>query len=78
MKDIRDLDLAQITDSLKEWGEPTFRAKQIYQWLWQKGATDFDAMTNLSKPLRDKLKENFSFAVTTIHTAQKSVDGTIK
>ena len=78
MKDIRDLDLTQITDALKEWGEPSFRAKQIYQWLWQKGATDFDAMTNLSKPLRDKLKENFSFAITTIHTAQKSSDGTIK
>ena len=78
MKDIRDLDLSQITDSLKEWGEPSFRAKQIYQWLWQKGATDFDAMTNLSKTLRDKLKENFSFTITTVHTAQKSSDGTIK
>lgn len=35
--DIRDLDVLQITEALKAMGEPSFRAKQIHQWLWQKG-----------------------------------------
>lgn len=76
--DIRDLDLPQLTDALKALGEPGFRAKQIHQWLWQKGARSFEAMTNLSKPLREKLAESFTFHVAKIHTAQHSKDGTIK
>ena len=76
--DIRDLDVLQITEALKAMGEPSFRAKQIYQWLWQKGARSFEEMTNLSKPLREKLAEAFTFHVAKIHTAQHSKDGTIK
>ena len=76
--DIRDLEIPQITEALKAMGEPSFRAKQIYQWLWQKGARSFEEMTNLSKPLREKLTDNFSFNVVKIHTAQHSKDGTIK
>jgi len=59
-------------------GEPSFRAKQIHQWLWQKGARSFEEMTNLSKSLREKLAEAFTFHVAKIHTAQHSKDGTIK
>ena len=77
-KDIRDLEIPQITEALKAMGEPSFRAKQIYQWLWQKGARSFEEMTNLSKPLREKLHEAFTFHVAKIHTAQHSKDGTIK
>ena len=76
--DIRDLDVLQITEALKAMGEPSFRAKQIHQWLWQKGARSFEEMTNLSKPLREKLAEAFTFHVAKIHTAQHSKDGTIK
>lgn len=76
--DIRELDLIQLTDALKAMGEPSFRAKQIHQWLWQKGARQFDEMTNLSKPLREKLTDAFTFHVAKIHTAQHSKDGTIK
>ena len=61
--DIRDLDVLQITEALKAMGEPSFRAKQIHQWLWQKGARSFEEMTNLSKPLREKLAEAFKFHV---------------
>ena len=52
-KDIRALTLQEITDLLKAKGEAKFRAKQIYEWLWQKPAHNFDDMSNLSKPLRD-------------------------
>jgi 23S rRNA (adenine2503-C2)-methyltransferase len=76
--DIRDLDVEQITEALKAMGEPSFRAKQIHQWLWQKGARNFEEMTNLSKSLREKLAEAFTFHVAKIHTAQHSKDGTIK
>lgn len=76
--DIRDLDVLQITEALKAMGEPSFRAKQIHQWLWQKGARSFEEMTNLSKSLREKLAAAFTFHVAKIHTAQHSKDGTIK
>ena len=78
MKDIRDLTLEDLTQLFKELGEPAFRAKQVHQWLWQKGALSFEEMSNLPKSLREKLQENFNFHITTILTAQKSMDGTIK
>lgn len=78
MKDIRDLSIEELTELFKELGEPAFRAKQVHQWLWQKGALSFEEMSNLPKSLREKLQENFSFHITKIHTAQKSIDGTIK
>ena len=78
MKDIRELDLKELENALKELGQPSFRAKQIWQWLWQKGVRNFEDMTNLSKDLRQVLKDNFTFHATEIITAQYSSDGTIK
>lgn len=63
---------------MKEGGQQAFRAKQIWQWLWQKGASDFNAMTNLSKSLRAWLDEHFMINGISIDTLQKSNDGTIK
>ncbi len=77
-KDIRALSLSEITDILKQKGEATFRAKQIYEWLWQKTAHTFDDMSNLSKPLRDWLKETFVINAVTISDQQVSNDRTIK
>ena len=77
-KDIRALSEAQIIDILKEKGEAKFRAKQIYEWLWQKTAHSFDDMSNLSKPLRDWLKENFVINAVTVSDMQVSTDRTIK
>lgn len=42
---------------LKQWGEPTFRAKQIFDWLHKKYVTEIDDMTNIPKNLREKLKQ---------------------
>lgn len=58
--------------------EPRFRAKQVYEWIWQKGAGSFNDMTNLSKELRLKLSEEFFFPALTVNATQYSADGTIK
>ena len=77
-QDIRALTEAQLVDILKEKGEAKFRAKQIYEWLWKKSAHHFDDMSNLSKPLRDWLKENFVINAVAVSDMQVSNDRTIK
>lgn len=76
--DIRQLDPQELKDYFVEIGEKPFRAKQVYEWLWKKGATSFDSMTNLSKDLRDKLNASFEIRFLQIAEAQKSNDRTIK
>lgn len=76
--DIRVKSLEDLRAFLAENGEQVFRAKQIDQWLWQKMARSFDDMTNLSKGLREKLKNNFSIIPSEVALTQKSADGTLK
>ncbi len=59
-------------------GEKPFRSKQLYRWLHQRGATSFDEMTDLSKPLRAKLSELATIVRLTKDLEQRSTDGTIK
>lgn len=75
---IYSLRLDELQQWLTENGEKAFRAGQIYEWLYDKRVKTFEEMSNLSKALRDKLKE--SFALTTLSTLikQESKDGTIK
>ena len=49
----------QLNDILVERGHKPFRTKQLWQWLYWHGVTDFDAMTNLSKDFRQKLADEF-------------------
>ena len=56
MTDIKSLNLPEITQLLCEMGEPAFRGKQVFTWL-HRGVTSFEDMSNLSKPLRQKLTE---------------------
>ena len=56
MIDIKSLNLQEMTQLLRDMGEPAFRGKQVYTWL-HKGVTSFEEMSNLSKPLRAKLQE---------------------
>ena len=58
-KDIRKLSKDQLIDQLVAMGEKKFRAKQVYEWLWKKGAHSFEEMTNLSKGFRNQLEEYF-------------------
>lgn len=77
-QDARNKTLEEWKEQLKEWGEPGFRAKQIDQWIWQKGASSFTEMTNLSKDLRAKLEEHFEILPIMEDAVQYSQDGTIK
>lgn len=72
------LDKDELQKALTDIGEKPFRAKQIWQWLYYFGETDFDKMTNLSKNLRQKLKENFTITRPKIITEQLSSDKTRK
>ncbi len=62
----------------EELGERAFRAGQLYRWIHQRGATSFDEMTDLSKALREKLKERAEIVPLVKDLEQRSVDGTIK
>lgn len=76
--DIRSLSLQQLQDHFKAMNEPTYRAKQVYQWLWEKSARTFEQMSNLSKDLRKKLDDNYSINAVEVQNAQFSNDRTIK
>jgi 23S rRNA (adenine2503-C2)-methyltransferase len=54
-KSLYELTLDQLQAALQDWGEPAFRAKQIWEWLYVQLAASCDAMTNLPKALRDQL-----------------------
>ena len=77
-KNIRELKLEELINFLKNQNIPSYRAKQIHEWLWKKRAVNFNEMTSLSLSLRDLLEQNFSLNAVKIHKAEKSNDGTIK
>ena len=69
----------ELSESLKSLGLPTFRAKQVWQWLQQKGVSSFDEMTNLSKQLRDSLSEQYVIKFCEVERKSVSaLDGTVK
>ncbi|MFN4079552.1 MAG: 23S rRNA (adenine(2503)-C(2))-methyltransferase RlmN [Saprospiraceae bacterium] len=76
--DIRALNLAQIEQKLAEWGEPRFRAAQVYAWVWERQADSFEAMSNLPKALRERLSNAFAFERLRQDLSQTSADGTVK
>ena len=77
-QDLKSMNYSEIAQALKNMGEPTFRAKQVFTWL-HKGAKSFGDMTNLSKDLRRKLDEQYYITVPEVVRKQQSAkDGTIK
>jgi 23S rRNA (adenine2503-C2)-methyltransferase len=77
-KNIRHLSLSELEQYFEALGEKKFRAKQIYEWIWQKHAHTFEDMTNLSKELRQQLAGNFSLPALKVDATQYSADGTVK
>ncbi|MFB9330561.1 23S rRNA (adenine(2503)-C(2))-methyltransferase RlmN [Paenibacillus aurantiacus] len=75
---IYDYTLEQLQDWMKENGEPTFRGGQLFDWLYVKRVTNFEEMTNLPKPLREKLNDQFQFVTLSEITRFESKDGTVK
>ncbi|MGC8702175.1 MAG: 23S rRNA (adenine(2503)-C(2))-methyltransferase RlmN [Thiomonas sp.] len=68
--------------ALVEWfarhGHAAFRARQVFRWIHQKGVADFDAMSDLAKPLRQFLREQAAVAALPVVTESRSADGTVK
>ncbi len=76
--DLYDLDRAGVETLLAGWGEPAFRARQLWDWLYLQRAASFDAMTNLAKSLRDRLAAETRLGVLDVETELESADGTVK
>ena len=72
------LSIEELTGVVTGLGEPAFRARQLWHWIYHRGVTDFTAMTTLAKSLRAKLSESYSLARPTPTVDLQSVDGTRK
>jgi 23S rRNA (adenine2503-C2)-methyltransferase len=75
---VYDLTLEQWQDWIKENGESSFRAGQIFDWLYVKRVLSFEEMSNLPKGLRDKLADQFEFVTLSEIAKYESKDGTVK
>ena len=73
-----DFDLDGLAVFCEQLGEKRFRATQLFRWIHQKGAQDFDAMSDLAKSLREKLKTSAHIAPLKTLSRHDSADGTVK
>jgi len=78
MKNIKDYNLNKLKEEFLKLGEKAYRAEQVFKWLYVDKVSSFDDMTNLSKELREKLKQEFSMHNFKILKKQESSDGTKK
>ena len=79
MINLLNLTPEELSDLLGSWGEPAFRAGQLFDWLHQKRAATFDEMSNLPKPLRSKLEEHCTTGSLNLKKRLVStIDGTVK
>lgn len=65
-------------DELKEELKPSFRAKQVYNWIYKKYASSYDEMKNIPNDLKEQLKENYALDIMKIVKKEQSLDGSIK
>jgi 23S rRNA (adenine2503-C2)-methyltransferase len=73
-----DFTLPRLTAHFAALGEKPFRARQVFRWLHQRGADNFDAMTDLAKDLRATLAANMAIVAPSVMTEHVSSDGTVK
>ena len=78
MKRIKDYNIEDLKQELLALGEKPYRAEQIFKWIYVDKVESFDDMTNLSLPLREKLKENYTLGQYNIIKKQVATDGTVK
>ena len=78
MKNIKDYDLQALKEEFIKIGEKSFRAEQVFKWIYESKVSSFDEMTNLSLELREKLKQNYTMCNFNIIKKQESSDGTKK
>jgi 23S rRNA (adenine2503-C2)-methyltransferase len=78
-RDFFNYSYSELVDLLKtEFNASAFRATQLFEWVYRKGVTDFELMTNISRELRAQLAASFVFPKARIHDRRISVDGTRK
>lgn len=77
-KDIRAVSKEELRAFFISNNDKAFRGNQVYEWLWSKGAHNFEAMTNVSKETRILLENNFVIHHIEVDTMQRSEDGTVK
>ena len=75
---LHELEREEIADALEARGVARFHGRQIFQWIYRRGVTDFAAMTNLSRDLRASLADAFDIAAPAVVSAARSEDGTTK
>ncbi len=79
MTDIKSLNIDQLVSTVVDIGEKKFRASQIYQAVHKNLVEDFDEITNLSKPLREKLKLNYKIGrIEIAKKLESNIDDTVK
>ena len=78
MTNLTHLTKEELLSELAKLGEPSFRAKQIWNWIYARGVKSFDEMTNIKKELRITLTQNFSLERPRISKDFISLDGTRK
>lgn len=76
--DLYTLDQEALADLIEGWGEPRYRVRQLWEWLYDKRAATFEQMTNLPKSMREHLIEEAVLGSLDLAEEQTSVDGTVK
>lgn len=78
MKNIKNYNLDELKEEMISIGEKSYRAEQIFKWIYIENVTNFNEMTNLSLELREKLKKNYTLDIYKTIRKQESLDGTKK
>lgn len=76
--DLAELELPELEAALETCGVPAFHARQLYRWIYKRGTTDVDRMTDLGRMLRDQLKADFALRTPRVVGDERSIDGTRK
>jgi 23S rRNA (adenine2503-C2)-methyltransferase len=76
--DVAELDLAELETLMAGRGLPIYRARQIFAWIWKRGATTFAAMSDLARPLRAELDRDLRIGTPAVDGHERSEDGTEK
>jgi 23S rRNA (adenine2503-C2)-methyltransferase len=76
--DLTELELSELEEALESKGTKRFHARQLYRWIYRRGVTDFDLMTDLARTLRAQLRADFTINTPQVVSDETSVDGTRK
>jgi 23S rRNA (adenine2503-C2)-methyltransferase len=76
--DLAELELPELEAALDARGVERFHARQLYRWIYKRGVTEFDLMTDLARTLRGRLHDEFAISTPRVISDERSVDGTRK